>query len=269
MIGGGAAACLANAFWIEPGILTITRQDITNERLPPGLDGLKICFLSDFHFLPGKDNGLLEKTIAAVIREKPDLIALGGDYVADSDAVMNPLLEGLGKLTAKHGIFAVMGNHDGWAGDPSAIRRRFEKGGISFLINRNSQINIGGDRLAVAGTDFVWKGRPDPVLTLKGIPKDTSVLALVHEPDYFDTMVEHREILLQVSGHTHGGQCRVPLLGYTPAKVKYGQKYVYGRFTRGNSRLFVTRGVGMTGLRVRFSCPPELAVLTLRAAVSA
>lgn len=269
LIGGGTAACLADALWIEPAILTITRQDITNAKLPSGLDGLKICFLSDFHFVPGKDNGLLEKTIAAVLGEKPDLIALGGDYVADSDAVMNPLLEGLGKLRAKHGIFAVMGNHDGWTGDSATIRRRFEKTGISFLINRNSQISIGGDILAVAGTDFVWKGEPDPARTLKGIGKNTPILALVHEPDYFDTMTAHREILLQVSGHTHGGQCRVPLLGLAPIKVKYGEKYVYGEFSRGNSRLFVTRGVGMTGLRVRFSCPPELAVLTLRTTASA
>lgn len=269
LLGVGGAACLADAFWIEPGILTVTRQDIVDAKLPSGLHGLKICLLSDFHFIPGQDDGLLEKTMAAVRREKPDLIALTGDYMNHNPGVIVPLLEGLGKLSAAHGIFAVMGNHDGWACDRSVIRRQFEKAGISFLINRNSQINIGGDTLAVAGTDFVWKGQPDPVQTLKGIAKDTPVLALVHEPDYFDTMAAQREILLQVSGHTHGGQCRVPILGYAPAKVKYGEKYVYGGFKRGDSQLFVTRGVGMTGLRVRFSCPPELAVLTLRTTCAA
>lgn len=77
-------------------------------------------------------------------------------------------------------------------------------------------------------------------------------------------MADQRDLLLQVSGHTHGGQCRLPLLGYAPVKVRYGRKYVYGGFSRGDSRLFVTRGIGTTGLRVRFACPPELAVLTLR-----
>lgn len=267
-MGGGAVACVADAFLIEPRMLTVTRRDILCPHLPPGLSGLRICFLSDFHFTPGKDDGLLEKTITAVGLENPDIIALGGDYVAESDAVMTPLLEALGKLNARHGIFAVMGNHDGWAGDGEVIRRRFEKAGISFLINQNTQLTIGSDRLAIAGTDFVWLGNPDPVQTLKGIAKETPVLALVHEPDYFDTMADQRRILLQLSGHTHGGQCRVPLIGYAPAKVKYGEKYVYGAFERGDSRLFVTRGLGMTTLRARFACPPEVAVLTLRAAAS-
>ena len=74
--------------------------------------------------------------------------------------------------------------------------------------------------------------------------------------------------MLQLSGHSHGGQCRVPLIGYAPKTVKYGTKYVEGAFSNGNSQLFVTRGVGTTGPRVRFACPPELAVLTLRAAPS-
>jgi uncharacterized protein len=269
LLCGGAAACAVDAFWIEPGFLSVTRQDILNAKLPSGLDGLKICLLTDFHYVPGKDDGLLEKTIAAVRYERPDLIALGGDYMDGDPKTIEPLLEGLGTLSARHGIFAVMGNHDGWAGDRSVIRRQFEKAGISFLINRNSQLTIRGDTLAVAGTDFVWRGKPDPVQTLKGISRETPVLALVHEPDYFDTMRAQRDILLQVSGHTHGGQCRVPLLGYAPVKVRYGKNYVYGGFTRGDSQLFVSRGLGMTGLRVRFSCPPELAILTLRSRVSA
>ncbi|RYD20308.1 MAG: metallophosphoesterase [Verrucomicrobiaceae bacterium] len=269
LIGGGVAACVADAVWLEPGMLTVTRRDIPCTHLPPGLSGLKICFLSDFHFTPGADNGLLEKTIIAVGHENPDIIALGGDYVADSDAVMNPLLEALGKLNARHGIFAVMGNHDGWAGNAEVIRTRFERAGISFLINRNTQLSIRGERLAVAGTDFVWLGKPDPARTLRGIAASTPVLALVHEPDYFDRMIHQREILLQLSGHTHGGQCRVPFLGCAPAKVEFGKNYVYGDYRRGDSHLFVTRGLGMTGLRVRFACPPEVAVLTLRSPVSA
>lgn len=92
------------------------------------------------------------------------------------------------------------------------------------------------------------------------------LIALVHEPDYFDTMTAHREIMLQLSGHSHGGQCRVPLIGYAPKTVKYGTKYVEGAFTNGSSNPFVTRGVGTTGSRVRFAYPPELAVLSLRAA---
>jgi predicted MPP superfamily phosphohydrolase len=179
------------------------------------------------------------------------------------------MLSRLEKMTATHGIFAVMGNHDGWSGNPAIIRRQFEKAGISFLINRHSVISIRNESLAIAGTDFIWKGKPDAARTLAGISPAAPVLALVHEPDYFDTMTGQREIMLQVSGHTHGGQCRVPLLGYAPRKVRYGRNYLYGQYARGDSNLFVTRGVGTTGPRVRFACPPELAILTLRAPVSA
>ena len=104
-----------------------------------------------------------------------------------------------------------MGNHDGWTGSPRPSRRQFEKSGISFLTNQHSLLTIHGESLAIAGTDFVWLGKPDPERTLRGIPAETPVLALVHEPDYFDAMAARREILLQVSGHTHGGQCRVPV----------------------------------------------------------
>ena len=253
-----------NGFGIEPGRLTVTHQNVVCNQLTPGLTGLRIGLMADFHFRPGQDDELVDKAVEQARRENLDLIALTGDFVDSDPRVLMPLLEKLEKLTARHGVFAVMGNHDGWNEDRETIRRRFENAGISFLINQHSLLAIRGETLAVAGTDFVWRGKPDPDRTLRGIHADTPVLALVHEPDFFDTMAARREILLQVSGHTHGGQCRVPLLGIAPVKVKYGTRYVYGGFSRGESNLFVTRGVGTTGPRVRFACPPELAVLTLR-----
>ncbi|GAA5127551.1 metallophosphoesterase [Luteolibacter yonseiensis] len=267
LVLAGAAGCLIDGFAIEPDLLSVTRQDVACKKLPPALDGLKVCLLADFHFLPGTNDGLLDKIIARVRIEKPDLIALGGDYISSDVSVVQPLVEKLGQLRCAHGIFAIMGNHDGWCGDPAIIRRQFESKGISFLINQHSQLHIRGEKLALAGTDFVWKGRPDPVKTLKGVSADTPVIALVHEPDYFDTMTAGRNIQLQLSGHTHGGQCRVPVIGYAPRKVTFGKKYIYGTYTRGDSTLFVTRGVGTSGPRVRFACPPELAMLTLRAPV--
>jgi predicted MPP superfamily phosphohydrolase len=267
LIFTGVAGCLLDGFVIEPTLLSVTRQDVTCKKLPSALDGLKVCLLTDLHFLPGTNDSLLEKVIHQVRMERPDIIALGGDYMNHDPKVIQPLLEKLGKLHCTHGIFAVMGNHDGWSGNVSVIRRQFEKTGISFLVNQHSQLDIRGEKLALAGTDFVWLGKPDPTKTLKGISADTPVIALVHEPDYFDTMAAQRNIQLQLSGHTHGGQCRVPLIGYAPAKVKYGKKYIYGSYATGDSTLFVSRGVGTTSTRVRFACPPELAVLTLRESI--
>lgn len=266
LMTAGVIGSLTDAFWIEPDSLSITRQDVTCHQLPAGLDGLRIAVLADFHYRPQQDAGLIDTLVTRIREEKPDLIALAGDFMDKNPRVLPPLLEQLERMNPAHGIFAVMGNHDGWNDNPATIRRRFEQSGISFLINQNSHLSIRGETLAITGTDFVWRGKPDPDRALRGIAAKTPVLALVHEPDYFDNMTARREILLQVSGHTHGGQCRVPLLGYPPVKVKYGEKYVAGHYPLGKSNLFVTRGVGTTGPRVRFACPPELAMLTLRPA---
>ena len=264
LTAASVAGSFANAAWIEPNRLTITRQEMPCKKLPPALDGLRICLLADFHFRPDQDDELLAEAVAQANKEKPDLIALAGDFADAGKSVLRPLLRELEKLQASHGVIAVMGNHDGWNSGREVTRQHFQKAGISFLINQHSQLRIHGESLAVAGTDFVWAGKPDAARTLKGITVGTPILALVHEPDYFDTMTGHRDIMLQLSGHTHGGQCRVPFTGYAPVGVRYGRKYIYGGFSQGNSSLFVTRGVGTTGLRVRFACPPELAVLTLR-----
>jgi predicted MPP superfamily phosphohydrolase len=264
LIAGGAVGSIANAAWIEPARLSVTREDIACRQLPTGLDGLRMGLLTDFHFRPDEDAELLEKVIARANSEDLDVIALGGDFVDHDRAALPPLVRALSRLRARHGVFAVMGNHDGWNSGPAFTRRELEGAGISFLHNHHSRLNIRGEALAIAGTDFVWYGKPDPARTLRGIPGGVPLIAMVHEPDYFDVMTTHRDIMLQVSGHTHGGQCRVPLIGYAPVSVKYGEKYIQGHAARGSSNLFVSRGVGTTGPRVRFACPPELAILTLR-----
>lgn len=257
-------AAVTNGFCIEPSRLSITRREISIPKLPPEFDGLTIAQLTDFHYRPEDDYSLMEKVVTAVNAENVDLIALTGDYVNHDKSVLVPLLEHIQKLESKHGMIATMGNHDGWSGPRSYYKGLFEKIGCTFLINQNTKLDIGGTPLHVAGTDYVWLGEPDPVATFKGIPIDAPVLGLVHEPDYFDTMRSLRDIDLQLSGHTHGGQCRVPLIGYAPAKVKYGKKFIYDLYSKENSQIFVSRGVGTTGIRVRFACPPELAILTLR-----
>ena len=267
LLFGGAAGSAANGFWYEPGRLTVTRQEISCARLPDALDGLRLGMMADIHFKPNQDEVLLEEAVETLNREKLDLIALPGDFMDKDPKVIEPMLELLKKLSPTHGVFASMGNHDGWSAEVESMRRRFEKAGISLLINRNQNIRVRNEVLAIAATDHIWLGKPDPSATLRGIAEGTPVIALVHEPDYFDELTEHRNIQLQLSGHTHGGQCRVPFVEYTPAKVAYGRKYIYGAFARGDSRLFVTRGLGTVGLRVRFACPPEVAVLTLRSKV--
>ena len=205
--------------------------------------------------------------MAAVVSKvnalNPDLILLTGDYVDGDAPEIEPLLEHLAKLRAKHSIVACMGNHDGWINDGEYYRKLFNKLGVDFLINENMKQSLKGGELNLAATDFVWRGNPDPVATLKGVGAREPLITLVHEPDYFDTMLELRDHHLQLSGHTHGGQCRVPWIGYAPMKVKFGKKYICGEYRQNDSGVFVSKGIGTTGLRVRFSCLPEIVSITL------
>ena len=262
--GAGAAAASGHAFLIEPNWLEVTRQELWLPFLPSTMDGFQVGLLTDLHFRPGADDGLIAKAVAEVNRLKLDLLALAGDYITEDPAVVPPLLDHLRHATPVHGVFAVAGNHDGWHASLTDMARRFEKSGISFLSNQHTVLHVGADRLGLAGTDFVWLGKPDPAATFKGLATELPTLALVHEPDFFDTMKEAHPGLLQLSGHTHGGQCRVPLLGYAPARVDFGRRYLDGIYADGPSQLFVSRGVGTSGPRVRFACRPQLAVLTLR-----
>ncbi|MBK1829573.1 metallophosphoesterase [Verrucomicrobiaceae bacterium R5-34] len=261
----GSIGAYSYARWVEPGWLTITEKDIVLPKLPPALDGLVIAQLTDFHFQPDRDESLIADAVAAVNAHQPDLIALTGDFITESSKVFSPLMQVLSGLEAKHGIYGVMGNHDGWSQRPGFYRQGFQEVGMEFLTNRGTRIELHGESLFITGTDSVWSGKVDAAACWKG-HRDEPVLALVHEPDVFDHLRPNHRIDLQLSGHTHGGQCRVPLIGYAPVKVRYGRNYIYGEYARDDSKIFVSRGLGTVGQRVRFACAPEVAILTLRSA---
>jgi hypothetical protein len=264
-IYGAMGLAVADAFFIEPNISHISENELIVPYLPPALDGLKVVHLADLHYKPDKDEGLLSSVVEKINKIHPDLIILTGDYVDVDTSGIDPMLEYLSKLKSKHGILACMGNHDGWQANGQFFKTRFEKNGIQFLINENTALKINNETLHIAATDHIWYGNPNPVATLKGISNDAPLITMVHEPDYFDTMLKHRDHYLQLSGHTHGGQCRVPLINYAPKKVDYGRNYIHGTYTKENSSIFVTKGLGTTDLRVRFSCLPEIALHTLKA----
>ncbi|WP_018969941.1 metallophosphoesterase [Rubritalea marina] len=265
MSAAAMAAAFGNAFMLEPNLLSTTKREIFIKDLDPELDGFTIAHLTDFHYKPDKDHKLMQKVVRSLEQNPVDLIALTGDFV-DHDAECFPaLLDHLKRPKATYGTVACLGNHDGWCDLRSYYKKALEAEGIPLLSNENFKLETSAKRpLYIAGTDYVWKGKPNAKAALHGIPEDASILALVHEPDYFDVMRAVRKIDLQLSGHTHGGQCRVPFFGYAPAKVNFGKLYIYDRYERDASQIFVSRGVGTTGVRVRFACPPELARITLR-----
>ena len=261
----GSIGAFSYARWIEPSQLSITRKDIQIPGLPPALDGLVVAHLTDFHYEPDRQDELMAEAVRATNAAKPDIIALTGDFITKSDQVFSPLMAHLSGLKAKHGIYGIMGNHDGWNSRYPVFQKEFQRAGFDFLINDGTHINIKGESIFVLGTDSIWSGQVDASRCYRDYSKGDPVLALVHEPDVFDQLIKTNHVSLQLSGHTHGGQCRVPLLGYAPVKVKYGRKYIYGAYEKGDSRLFVSRGLGTVGTPVRFACIPEVAILTLKA----
>jgi predicted MPP superfamily phosphohydrolase len=170
----------------------------------------------------------------------------------------------------------VLGNHDHWAsGSPvgASMKQIIADGGVRELDNAVAPIERGGVRLWLCGVDDLWVGRADlnrvtQHLREKSRPDEVAIL-MAHEPDFADEVVREGRFALQLSGHSHGGQVALPLLG-PPILPKFGRKYHTGlyRVRHEQSALwqFTTRGVGVAGPRVRFNCPPEIALLTLRSA---
>ena len=265
--GLAAASCASYARYVEPNLLSVTQKTVRLPKLPKSLDGLVVAQLTDIHYKPEEQQELMQEVVRVVNATQPDIIALTGDYIEGRPKVIDPLMDTLSGLQAKHGIYATMGNHDGWSASPGRFRGAFHKAGIEFLHNDGSCIQIKGEHFFVIGTDSAWSGKVDAPACYRG-HKNETVLALVHEPDVFDSLRSSFPVDLQLSGHTHGGQCRVPLVGYAPVKVKYGRNYIYGAYAKEDSRLFVSRGLGTVGAKVRFACSPEVALLTLRSAAS-
>ena len=252
------------AFGVEPDLLSTTEQEIQLKDWPQALDGLRIAHLTDLHYRPGSDEEITEKLITAVNAANPDLILITGDFVIADPSSLPELCRHLKKLTAKHGIIASPGNHDRWHCGDALLWTEMRKAGITYLKNDSTTISVKGEQFYIPGLDSIWGGQLDASRAWKNHRKGDSVIALMHEPDVFDHLKESHPLSLQLSGHTHGGQCRIPLIGYAPAKVKYGRNYIYGHFEKNDAQLWVGRGIGTVGVRVRFACQPELTFLTLR-----
>ncbi|MDF1741737.1 MAG: metallophosphoesterase [Verrucomicrobiales bacterium] len=254
---GSPVAAFGYGSLIERHWLDITRTDIPLASRYNHLDGLKIAVMGDFHFDDWGSRSLIASAVKVVNEEPVDAVILVGDYISDQVGAMEPLCEELSHLRPRFGTFGVMGNHDCWHFD-LAIPNLLEKAGVQLL--RNRAIDCG--EFAIAGLDSYWGGSPDIEFTVKDLDPEKPILSGWHEPDTFDYYKDPRTVL-QVSGHTHGGQVRAPFYG--PLLLpEFGRKYPYGHYRNENSSLFVTRGIGTLNLPVRFLCPPELAILTMR-----
>ncbi len=240
--------------WFERQAVEITRTPV-----PVGLGrSLRLACLGDIHFDPLCEADYLGSVVGKVNALQPDLIALTGDYITHATPRVGEVCGILGRLRAPLGVYAALGNHDQWhAGDiVSALLRRQK---IVVLRNQCHPLpGLGG--WFVSGLESYWAGRPDGSC-LDRAGADTRHLLIVHEPDPFLELTDPR-IRLQMSGHTHGGQIRMPGIGALRLP-SWGRKFDQGLFERDGRHLFVNRGIGTVTYHLRFDCRPEISLLEL------
>jgi predicted MPP superfamily phosphohydrolase len=266
---GGTAALAADGFLIDPNLPKVVRQEIALQRWPQRMDGFTVALLSDFHYDPYFSVHPLRAAIGMVNELRPDLIVLTGDFVsipwfgnsAEGAAAAEPCAQLLRQMRAAHGLWAVIGNHDADT-DPNRVTGALLDNGIHVLRNQSVPIEKDGSRFWLAGIDDVLGRTADISATLHGIPSEAATVLLAHEPDYADHVASY-PVDLQLSGHSHGGQVRIPLL---PPLVlpRLGRKYVSGSYQIRALTLYTNRGLGTVEIPVRLNCPPEVTLLTLR-----
>lgn len=221
--------------------------------------------LSDLHAgMPHAGPRAVERAVAALNREAPDLVCLLGDYLdrkAPFSRAIDPrvIAERLGALRAPLGMLAVLGNQDWYAGG-RPIAAALQAAGIPVLEDGARRVAAG---LWVAGVGDQRTRGSDLEQALREVPDDDAVLLLSHDPDVFPAVPPR--VALTLSGHTHGGQVNVPGL---PLRLpsRFGQRYASGHVVEGGRQLYVTSGTGTSGLPLRLRRPPEVVMLRLRRA---
>lgn len=265
MLGSTAAASLSAlggagyATLIEPYWLALEQVNVPLSGLPAGLDGFTITQLSDLHRGPETTQEDIAQAVKLTLRQEADLIVLTGDYVSGSAEYARSCAEALSPLTASGDVLACLGNHDHWT-DASDVAGALADVGLTVLRNAAREV---ADGLWVAAVDDVWERYADLDKALEGIPAGATVVLLAHEPDYADAVAADGRVSLQLSGHSHGGQVRLPFIG-SPILPYLAHKYPAGQYRVGGMWLYVNRGVGMLSPAVRFNCRPEVTLLTLQ-----
>lgn len=249
--------------WVEPHFIETTHIDISLPGLPKSFHDFRICHFSDLHLGFSIEVSDLPSLVELIQSNHPDCICFTGDLFDKDLSGVSKTAKYLSQLDAPYGKYAVLGNHDNW-GNRESVQSVWRKANFKILHNKHDLLRKQTDSLYIAGVDDPWVGKPDIQKALKGIPKDACTILLAHEPDFADEFSRF-PIDLQLSGHSHGGQVRIPLIGalYTPP---YSSKYPNGLYQVPNTPLqvYTTRGIGMTRLPLRFNCRPELTMITLK-----
>ena len=268
----GALGVAAEALTFGAHDLTVERIEVRSTRVPRAFDGFRIAQLSDFHYDPYFSGPVIQAAVSRTNELRPDLVVLTGDYVTKSEVHRGrrdphgayaalPCAKLLSGLQSPMGTIAVLGNHEFFT-DPDFVLEALKNQGLRVLRNQSLPLKQSGSRVWIAGVDDVLGGADDLYAALDGIPNDEFVILLAHEPDFADR-ASSRRVDLQLSGHSHGGQICLPLVGplYLP---KLAKKYPTGLRKIGGLTLYANRGIGTIGIPARLNAPPEISFFTLR-----
>ncbi len=264
-VGGGMVAATSYlAINDESQDPVVDRVPLRLKNLHPALEGFTILQMTDLHLYPMTQPPLIEKAVAMANSLNPDLVVLTGDYVWQVLEAIDELAPILAGLNARYGVYSTLGNHDYWL-DADVITGTMEASGLPVLVNQGLTIQQGEGSFYLAGLDDGWSGNPDLDATLEGAKPDDPVILLCHEPDLADPFSRDGRVDVQMSGHTHAGQIRIPGIGALILPY-LGRKYDMGLYRIKDMLLYTNRGLGVISEPVRYNCPPEITQFVLQMA---
>jgi uncharacterized protein len=255
-------AIIIYAIYIEPNWFEVKEVSVKLPHLTKAFDGYKIVQITDIHADRFFKISNLPTIVQQINDQKPDLVVLTGDYISKGQVELGvgAIASNFRQITAPDGVLAVLGNHDYWT-NGKKVTAALSQYQIKLLKNELFTLHRGQEELVIAGIDDVWNGKSDLPKVLKELGVRQGAIALVHEPDFADETAATQQFDLQLSGHSHGGQVRLP---FADRVLPYmGQKYPYGQYQVGQMIQYTSSGIGMGGIPVRFNCRPEITSIVL------
>ena len=247
----------------KPKTFDLKKINIPISKLGKEFYNYKIAHITDIHLGQWLTPEKLNTAINIINKEKPDLIALTGDYVSYSiDNELNELKSSLKKLKPKDKSISVLGNHDHWT-NSNMVRKTLKKAGIINLDNEVYTLHKNKSQLQIAGVDSITLHKDDITKIIPKINDKYPAIMLAHEPDFADITAKTGKFALQLSGHSHGGQFIIPKVG-TPIRGQNFLKYPAGLYNVGNMIQYTNKGLGTNMFWLRINCAPEITMLTLK-----
>lgn len=263
-LGAAGVAAAADAFGFEAHRVLLSRHAVWVRGLPSGLDGVRIAQVSDVHF-PGNQIAA-RAALEHLHRERPDIVLLTGD-MTESALALPQVRRFAADARGSLATVALLGNWEHRAGVNGALAREtYRSAGVDLLVNQAKRLDVAGVPLTLVGLEDGVVGDIDLSAARRDVVRGSTEIWLVHSPGFAERPpagVSARPAMI-VAGHTHGGQIRIPLL--PPVKPTGAGRFLEGWYYDTFAPLYVSRGVGTTGIPARFRCPAELPIFTLRAA---